>query len=141
MYIILCIIFSISFQANNVAVESELTIVVDNIEEIQGRILIGVFDKEEDYPEEEKMFKALAIQVDASSVTGVVTLPKGDYAVALFHDVNNDEVCNTNWIGIPKEAFGFSNNIKPFFSLPSFDKVKVNVEENKIIGISLMRIF
>lgn len=130
-----------SFQSSAFEAEPELTIVVNNIEEIKGRILIGVFEKEEDYPIEDKMFRALAIRVDGKAVSGAVKVPKGEYAIALFHDVNNDEICNTNWFGIPREAFGFSNNIRPFFSLPAFDKVKVNVEENKKIEISLMRIF
>ncbi len=144
MNIVLAILlsfFSQSFQSNIIEEESEFTIVVNNIEEIKGRILIGIFEKEEDYPKEDRMFRALAIKVDANAVSGSVRLPKGEYAVALFHDENDDEICNTNWIGIPREAFGFSNNIRPFFSLPAFDKVKVNVVQDKKIEISLMRIF
>ncbi len=144
MNIVLAILlsfFSQSFQSNIIEEESEFTIVVNNIEEIKGRILIGIFEKEEDYPKEDRMFRALAITVDANAVSGSVRLPKGEYAVALFHDENDDEICNTNWIGIPREAFGFSNNIRPFFSLPAFDKVKVNVVQDKKIEISLMRIF
>ena len=144
MNIVLAILlsfFSQSFQSNIIEEESEFTIVVNNIEEIKGRILIGIFEKEEDYPKEDRMFRALAIKVDANAVSGSVSVPKGEYAVALFHDENDDEICNTNWIGIPREAFGFSNNIRPFFSLPAFDKVKVNVVQDKKIEISLMRIF
>ena len=32
------------------------------------------------------------------------------YAIRYFHDENNNDELDTNFIGIPKEGFGFSND-------------------------------
>ena len=35
-----------------------------------------------------------------------IGLPEGEYAISLFHDENENKELDTNFIGIPKEAFG-----------------------------------
>lgn len=63
--------------------------------------------------------------------TGAVTLivpdvPPGHYAVQAFHDVDGDNRLGRNWIGVPREGIGFSNDAMahltyPRFSIASFD--------------------
>ena len=57
------------------------------------------------------------------SVIAIKDLKPGKYAFKFFHDENNDEKLNTNFMGIPKEGYGFSNNAKGKFGPPSFDKM------------------
>ena len=47
-------------------------------------------------------------------------IPAGDYAVTLFHDENGNGKFDRNWLGLPKEGYAFSNNVRPVFSPPSF---------------------
>ena len=49
----------------------------------------------------------------------------GFYAVALFHDENNNHHLDTNMIGIPSEGYGFSQNPKLFLGPPSFGQVRI----------------
>ncbi len=52
-------------------------------------------------------------------------LPAGAYAVAVMHDENNNAKLDTNFLGIPTEGFGFSNNAKAHtFSPASFDEAR-----------------
>jgi uncharacterized protein (DUF2141 family) len=46
------------------------------------------------------------------------------YAVALFHDENDDGHLNTNTLGIPTEGAGFSNDPTLYFGPPSLEKVR-----------------
>ena len=39
-------------------------------------------------------------------------LPSGDYAIAILHDMDKDFEADTNFIGIPREDLGVSNNAK-----------------------------
>ena len=50
--------------------------------------------------------------------------PAGDYAVTLFHDEDSSGKFKSNMIGYPLEGYGFSNNIVPQFSAPTFDQCK-----------------
>jgi uncharacterized protein (DUF2141 family) len=47
-------------------------------------------------------------------------LPPGTYAVVVFHDENMDGKLDTNWLGIPKEGYGFSNDVKALLGAPTF---------------------
>ncbi len=46
----------------------------------------------------------------------------GNYAVAVFHDQNNDRILNNNVFGIPKEGFGFSRNPEIRTGAPKFSE-------------------
>ena len=65
-------------------------------------------------------------------------LTQDDYAISLYQDINSDKKCNLNFIGIPVEPYGFSNNFKPKFSKPSFNDCKIEMNNNKSIMIKLL---
>jgi len=51
----------------------------------------------------------------------------GNYAAFIFHDENNNGVMDHNWLGLPKEKFGYYKNFKVKLLPPSFDDVAFNV--------------
>jgi uncharacterized protein (DUF2141 family) len=51
----------------------------------------------------------------------------GTYAVKIFHDADNDGTLDTNWLGIPSEPYGFSNDAMGSFGPPSFEQARFNV--------------
>ncbi|HEY3356838.1 MAG TPA: DUF2141 domain-containing protein [Polyangia bacterium] len=53
--------------------------------------------------------------------------PPGTYALACFHDENNNSKLDTNWLGIPKEGYGFSNDVRVHFSPPRFEQARFAV--------------
>ena len=55
-------------------------------------------------------------------------VPAGDYAVTVFHDENGNGKFDMNWMGMPLEGYGFSNNVKPMLKAPSFDDCKFNYD-------------
>ena len=44
----------------------------------------------------------------------------GDYAVVTFHDENNNGQFDRDSLGLPKEQYGFSNNLRPEVGAPAF---------------------
>ena len=64
-------------------------------------------------------------------------LPIGEYAFILYHDKNSDGKMNRKFIGIPKEPYAFSNNIRPKLSKPAFEECKFLLENNLAMQISL----
>lgn len=60
-------------------------------------------------------------------------IPTGTYAIAVIHDENMNGKLDANWLGIPKEGYGFSNTAKgvasaPLFSAASFPYDGQNLE-------------
>jgi uncharacterized protein (DUF2141 family) len=63
----------------------------------------------------------------------IENLKQGKYAFRFFHDENMNEKLDVNWMGIPKEGFGFSNNPSMTFGPPSFDKTIFELKESTVI--------
>ena len=64
-------------------------------------------------------------------------LAEGKYAVAVFHDENKNGILDKNYLGIPTEAYGFSNNARRTFSAPSFKEAEVILNSDLAISITL----
>ena len=47
-------------------------------------------------------------------------IPPGTYAMAVVHDENMNGKLEMNWLGIPSEGYGFSNNAIGLLGAPSF---------------------
>ena len=117
-----------------------LTLKITNILDYTGEMQIAIYDKKENFPKKGLEFKNVILQVQDSILEYTFKdLPKGEYAIAVFHDKNSDGKCNRNLLGIPKEGYGFSNNIKPKLSVPSFKKTKFSLENSKTITINLIQ--
>ncbi len=57
------------------------------------------------------------------SMTLCVAAPEiGHYAVVVYHDENDNHKFDRNWIGLPTEGFGVSNNPRFFLAPPAFEE-------------------
>ena len=119
----------------------DLTITVPNIKEMKGVIRIGVFKNEEDYKQKNNQIrKGTYPAVDKTLTVTYQNVPPGDYAIILFHDLNENDRNDSNAIGIPQEPFGLSNNIKPGIGLPAFSRTKFSVlDKNVSVTVELQR--
>ena len=69
-----------------------------------------------------------------------VDLPKGEWAVAITQDMNNNNKVDKNFLGIPTEPYAFSNNIRPTVAAPEFDECKFLVDgPGRVVSIVLKK--
>jgi uncharacterized protein (DUF2141 family) len=100
-----------------------LTVEVENVRNAQGVVGVLVFNTAQGWPEQ---FSA-ALRAEARAAhNGVVeiTVPDlqaGDYAVVALHDENTNQHLDCDWLGIPVEQWGMSNNPPYRFTAPLFD--------------------
>ncbi len=116
----------------------KLTVKITNIGAVKGEIEIGFYNNPDTFPDEGGQYKKMRVKVTSKVMKITVELPKGIWAVAVYHDENNDKKINKNFFGIPKERYGFSNNVKPVLSAPSFNKAKFKLYRDKTITINLI---
>ncbi len=97
---------------------------VSGISSKKGEILAALFSTEKGFPNDaSKAFKtAKALPSNGKATLQFNQVPDGKYAIALFHDTNGDGKLNTNILGIPKEGYGVSNNVRNLFSAPGFEE-------------------
>ena len=112
---------------------------MNSIEKIRGEIKIGVFNKDKNFLKESGTIKNYSIKVDKNTASITITdLPKGEYAITMYHDENSDNECNRNFMGIPKEGYGFSNNFRPKFGPPKYKDCKFMLADNKTLNIKMI---
>jgi uncharacterized protein (DUF2141 family) len=116
-----------------------LVLRIQGISGNKGALLVAVFNKANGFPSgSEGAVKRLRVNAQSGSQDISITdLPPGRYAVAVFHDANNDGKLNTNALGIPKEAYGFSNNARPRFRSPDFDEAAFDFNGSSRFTISI----
>jgi uncharacterized protein (DUF2141 family) len=102
-------------------------LVVENLglRSIQGEVQTTV------YPDDPRRFLARHGKVARSRVSAASPaartcfwLAPGVYAIAVYHDQNNNHDFDRTAIGLPAEGFGFSNDAPTRFGLPSFASVR-----------------
>ncbi|MFZ9388769.1 MAG: DUF2141 domain-containing protein [Chitinophagaceae bacterium] len=101
---------------------TSIKVIVTNIAPKKGDVLAALYSSEKGFPGNAAgAYKiARATPVKGTALLEFSQVPGGTYAIALFHDTNNDGKLNTNFLGIPKEGYGVSNNIKNLFSAPGY---------------------
>ena len=91
-----------------------LSIRVEGLRNDNGRVKALVYRTADGFMRDETKAVARAESAikDKSAVLEFPALPAGSYAVECFHDENGNGKLDTNWIGIPREGVGASNNAK-----------------------------
>ena len=88
--------------------------------------------------EKQTPFRKISVPVDRDRITlQFKGVPPGRYAFTIYQDVNGNGHFDSNFIGLPREPFGFSNNLPIRFGPPSFMKASFKVTGNQRIGVEL----
>ncbi len=103
----------------------------------RGQVKIAVFNSPEQWLD--KPVYSNVIDVESPEVLWKINdVPYGDYGIAVFHDENKNGKMDKNFLGIPLEAYGFSNNVRVTFGPPKWDKAKFAVSSsNKEVRIEV----
>ena len=114
--------------------QKPLKLIITNLGSAKAPILLGLYGTDNKFLNEKDTFKNYMFKpTGKDSLTAEITdLEYGQYAFALFQDMDNDGKISRNFIGVPKDPYGFSNNFKPRLKAPSFDDCcfNYNDEEN-----------
>lgn len=128
-------------QTKNTANTGTLTVIVNNLKNSMGHVSVALFNNEEAFPKglDKALQKVYIAIVDNKAVAVFENLDPGEYAISVYHDENNDKVMNTNFLGIPKEGVGASNNVRGHFGPPKYKNAKFYFKGNsQTITISII---
>ncbi len=117
----------------------KLTVNINGLHSDNGKVMVILFNHDDGYPvDPDKAVNKTSINIVNEKCTAVFdSLPKGEYAVACFHDENNNGKLDKNFLGMPSEGVGASNNAKGFLGPPKFKDAKFVVETNTTQNISI----
>lgn len=108
--------------------QGKITVTVFNFENNKGACKTCLYANAVSFAGKSEAFKCIETQINNKKTTVVFnSVPAGVYAIAVFHDANNNNKFDKNSLGIPKEGYGASKNKLPFASAPTFRENKFQV--------------
>jgi uncharacterized protein (DUF2141 family) len=120
-----------------------VTIHVTGARNAKGQIRAALFQSAKGFPgDTSQAIQTQAADIDPQSLSTKIVftgLHDGIYAISVFHDENMNQKLDKNFMGIPKEGYGASNNPKKKMGPPDFEETKFQVSgEGPPLEIKLM---
>lgn len=116
----LCVLSTICSVAQSVS----HTVVLSNVVSKKGRAYVAWYKTDSSFMDDTRYFLRKIVDLNGASE---LTIPFSDiqagiYAIAVFIDVNGNGKLDKGMFGIPKENYGFSNNIYPATRAATFQE-------------------
>jgi uncharacterized protein (DUF2141 family) len=116
-----------------------LTVKLKGFKSEKGAVYVALFDQAAAFPKNPE--KAIATQrgliKGGTATVEFRDLKPGTYAVSAYHDANDNGKMDTNFIGIPKEPTGASNDAKGRMGPPSFKDAQFSLSAPATVSISM----
>ena len=107
---------------------AELVVRITGLSEPLGQVGCSLFAGPAGFPKDSAGARQLWQAADAKGVTCRYSdVPEGAYAVSIGHDLNGNKRVDANFIGLPTEQWGVSNNARPNMRAPRFDEAMFKV--------------
>ena len=114
----------------------ELEITLTNIKK-PGNVFIAIYNNALDFNSGgdsiNKMTYRIKETIVNQSFSKKIILKEGTYAFKVYIDNNNNNKLDFNFLGFPKEQFGFSNDVMSISGSPKFKASSFKLDSNKAI--------
>lgn len=117
---------------------AEIIINIKNNKSDNGFIHLALYNDEEKFLEDEGKFIGLKKKTNLVVQSGinVKNLIEGDYAIAIYHDENENDNFD-RLFSLPLESYGFSNNARVFLGPPSFKESSFFLRQEETLEIEI----
>lgn len=111
---------------------------VTNFKSSKGQLQLGLYNKAEDFPDKDRTYDALIVSVEGGDMSVKMdSIEAGNYALSVHHDENKNDKIDQNFMGVPQEGFGFSNNASGTFGPPPFDNAEFQLKKGQKKELSI----
>ncbi|WP_070987284.1 DUF2141 domain-containing protein [Halofilum ochraceum] len=116
-------------------------VAIEGIRDDAGRIACAFFRSGDGFPVASPPSPAVIVTATIRNHGAVCMfrdVPPGTYAIAAMHDENRNGQLDRNWLGIPTEGYGFSENASASLGAPSFRRASFAFDGSELfLTISL----
>lgn len=120
------------------SVVDRLEVTVENVRPGKGHVRVCLFNNKADFfGNALRCFDVPPPDDHSNVMVSFDGLEDKKYAVAVYQDFNQNGILDRNWLGLPKEPYGFSNNPSTFFGPPGFSRVAFDLRQSDSIVIRL----
>jgi uncharacterized protein (DUF2141 family) len=117
----------------------KVTVIAEGVNEQDGNIGVLLFNSTKGWPEDRTAaLRDVVVPAHAGVVkVELADVPAGTYAIAVAHDVNKNHKLDKNWIGMPTEQWGMSNNPHARIKAPAFSAAQFTVNHDMEIHVKM----
>lgn len=137
--LVFCLIIVSNFANSTNSTDKTIELTITGIRNNQGEIRVGVC-KDDDSFQKEKSFRIIPFKKQ-NVVNGVLhvkfEIEHGEYGLSFVDDENSNGKMDYNFIGLPKEGFGFSNYYHTGFTKPHFNDFKFKHVPNQKTKVTM----
>ncbi|MGH7987686.1 MAG: DUF2141 domain-containing protein [Candidatus Acidiferrales bacterium] len=108
--------------------QNSIRIRVVNLRGSRGRVHCSLFDGKGNFPNSGSLRDLSVPIAKGAGVCEFHGFTPGKYAAVVFQDEDASGKFKTNWLGMPQEGYGFSNNLRPHLSAPKFQPASFHYE-------------
>lgn len=109
---------------------STIKIEIIGLKNTKGQIMISINRGPEGWPEENFIEQRFISDFTSPNFTVVFeNFSYGNYAVGVLHDEDKNGEMTSNFIGMPKEPFGFTRDYKVVFRAPKYEEANFEVDQ------------
>lgn len=112
--------------ADDLGAVNSIKVVVVGLHSNEGEVDCALFGGSKGFPSDSsKAGKTTKSKIENGQAACMFAdVAPGDYAVAVFHDENSNGKLDRNFMGMPKEGVGASNDATGHFGPPKFDDAR-----------------
>jgi len=130
-----------SLHAEPASQPGTLAVTVSGLHSLKGQLIACLWTEKQGFPSCEKSKTARRLVLPVNGETMHLSFPgvaPGSYAVTVHHDEDGDGRMKHNFIGMPKEGVGVSNNPG---GMPGFTKSLIEAGRQSAISIKMRYLF
>jgi uncharacterized protein (DUF2141 family) len=102
----------------------DIRVSITGVKQARGTVRVALYNRAKGFLHTRSAYKKVVLKARSRVAYRFRNVPRGVYAIAAFHDQNNNGVLDTSFLGIPKENFGTSNNVSARFGPPKYAKAR-----------------
>lgn len=125
--------FLLNFVQKEQQSKGKIYLNVDGFENNDGKLMIALSNSEESYSNHDQVYRGSHAEIINKKARYVFDdVPLGTYAIKVFHDENNNDELDFNFMHLPQEAYGFSNNARGTFGPASWEDAKFELVSDSL---------
>lgn len=120
-----------------------LTVRVNGLSSDRGRVAVALFASAKAFPDQKQALAGQLAKIEKGrAAVRFAGLSPGIYAVAVLHDENQNSKMDFNFLGMPLEGYGFSNDASAPFGPPSFQSAAFELKpRNSFVPVRVRYFF
>ena len=124
----------LSFDVFAGAATGRINVEVTGLRSNSGEVRVHLYNSKEGFPSNPQKAMATLVSMIGNSEAGVLfrDIPYGDYAISVLHDENGNKKMDMNWLMMPKEGIGASNNPRFTLGPPSFNDARFRFDSEEL---------